>query len=121
MSKQNYKLAIRMLPDEHGNPSERVRICWFRVCDGPITTGQAKLKTSRGTMTGPVQGSVWSGVRGMIACQPTLASINPYQRGEFTVVPQWSPELTAVTCPECLATPEAKAELKRLALQAPAG
>lgn len=96
---------FRMLPDGSG----RVRIHWFmRDEAGPICTGVV----SHSTPLGPV---VLGGAKGRIACQPNLESVNPIWLSANHVQPlHHSDDARAATCPECMATPEYAAMMKRL-------
>ena len=51
-------------------------------------------------------------VRGRIACNPKQNTVNPQHRGQEVLMCMHSNEVRAVTCPKCLATPEAVELLK---------
>lgn len=89
-------LNVKMLSDGSG----RVCIHWLIQDEaGPIKTTArpdlAKLTTTSGR----------------IACNPKQNSVNPVDRNGEHLMCLHSPEVRAVTCPKCLATPEAIALL----------
>lgn len=95
------RAVIRLLPDGSG----RVRIHWF-IHDpkGPIETVSSVTMSA----IGPIK---MGGARGRIACQPQRTSIAPEQKGSDMHIVTHSDDVRGATCPECLATPEAKAQL----------
>lgn len=102
---------IRLLPDKSG----RVRICWFvRAENGFARTGPgdgAVVKT-QGGYAGLIQ---VEGVQGYIACRRHLLSIQPQVIAGVYQPLVHSDDARAATCPECLATNEYAAQMKRYA------
>jgi hypothetical protein len=98
-------INVRLLPDGTG----RVRYHWFIRDDaGPITTPSAQVQTAIGRVT-------LGGVKGRIACMPKLDSVLPHLAGaEIQLVPH-TDDPRGATCPECLATEEAKTMLQHYA------
>jgi hypothetical protein len=98
------QVVIRLLPDGSG----RVRIHWF-VHDpkGPVRTPASTTMTALGPLR-------LGGAVGRIACQPGLESVTPKVDGTQTVPLCHSDDCRAATCPECMATPEYAAAMKRL-------
>ncbi len=99
------KVVIRLLKDGSG----RIRIHWFR--HHPLgliqTPGSVRM-----TALGPFP---LGGKQGMIACQPSMVSVNPKVQGGKTEPCCHSDDVRAANCPECLATPEAKVALENYA------
>lgn len=97
---------IKLLPDGSG----RVRIHWFqRLDNGPARTPEGAVMSTLGPLRS-------GGVRGRIACQPNLKDVGPQQVNGETVPICHSDDVRGATCPECLATAEAKAALADYAL-----
>lgn len=98
-------LVRRMLPDGSG----RLRIHW--LCpdeNGPIRTeGRTVFVGATPLRLG--------GAVGRVACQEAKTSILPEVRGSKAHVMEISDDVRAATCPECLATAEAKAQLDNYA------
>jgi hypothetical protein len=103
------QVVIRMLPDKSG----WVRIHWFvREPKGPIQTLPSRDPTYAQLPDGhPMK----PGTRGYIACQRSRTTVTPeLKNGVWHPCPH-SDDVRAATCPECLATEEAKAMLANLA------
>lgn len=93
-------IVVKMLPDG--------RCCqhWFIMDDaGPIKTRDAVPSM---TQLGPLK---LGGARGRIACRPEQNTVETQQRGLDFFPCLNSDDVRAVTCPDCLATDEAKAML----------
>lgn len=96
------QVVIKLLPDGSG----RVRIHWFcRDDKGPIRTAEAVTMSA----LGPVR---LGGATGRIACQPQRKSVAPEVNGLVTTPCVHSDDARAVTCPECMKTPEYAAAMK---------
>ena len=88
------EVDIKMLPDG------RVCVHWLRECDdGPIVlNGHPELRKVMGKE--PVGTYV-------LVCNPTQNTVNSQKRGSVRYMCMTSGDVNAVTCPKCLATPEA--------------
>ena len=101
-------VEIKLLRDEHGNVTQRVRIHLFvRDDNGAAQTPAGKVQTSKGALK-------VGGTKGYLACQKTRTDIGPQKVGEVIVVTPHSDDVRAATCPSCLETQEAKDMLRRL-------
>ena len=101
----NRVVVMKQLKDGSG----RICVHWFvRDTDGPITTPRGEQMTASG---------MWrkGGVKGRIACNPTQNTIVPQERGMETLLCCHTDDVRAATCPDCLATDEAKAMLQHYA------
>ena len=97
-------VVIKMLKDGSG----RACVHWFRVDPkGPITTPSKTVPT----MMGPMK---FGGVQGYIACNPAQNTVTPQQVGNDIYQCCRSEEPRAVTCPDCMATPEFKAAMEEI-------
>ena len=94
-------LNVKLLKDGTG----RVCIHWLQESqEGPLEiSGNAQLKKAMG------QPLVF---RGRIACNPKQNTVNPQHKGQEVLMCMHSNEIRAVTCPACLAVPEAIELLK---------
>lgn len=98
-------VEIKILPDGTG----RVRIHWFQVLDGgPIKMPSGTIETQYGPL-------IHVGPPGRIACQPERTSVLPQEQNGVTLLTCHSDEPRAVTCPECMATPEFKIAMQKIA------
>lgn len=88
------EVDIKCLPDG------RAVIHWLRECDegAILLKGHPKLRELMGR---PADG------RYVVACRPKQDTINSQKRGNIRFICMTSGDLAAVTCPDCLATPEA--------------
>jgi len=96
---------VKLLPDGSG----KVRVHWFvRSPQGIIKTNLKTEMTSIGVIR-------LGGAQGYIACQPKREDVTPIMvQGEIHLLVR-TDDIRAATCPECLATEEAKkllAEMK---------
>jgi hypothetical protein len=96
-------IAIKMLPDGSG----RVVIHWLIRGEGPITTPRSEIRTPAGPRMG-------GGVTGKIACQPERKSALPEVKGGEILMFHYSDDCRAVTCPDCMATPEFARQMELL-------
>ncbi len=101
-------IDVKVLPGEPTDGSGHVRIHWFvRSENGAAVTPAGTVKSS----IGPLKAG---GVRGYLACQKGRADIGSRVVGGMIAMTLHTDEVRAATCPECLATAEAKAMLTLL-------
>lgn len=101
-------IEVKLLPDGSG----RVRIHWFCRSEAGKATAQHAL-TATGDENEPVKAGP---VKGFIACQRQRTSLTP-ARVNGAIAPVFhTDDVRAATCPECLATEEARMELVEFGL-----
>ena len=95
-------IHLKALP---GTNLKKLRIHWFVHDDaGPITTPKKDFKSNKGSVT-------MGGVSGHIACQPQKKGGLLEIRPDGIHVFMRTDSIRAATCPECLASAEAKVYL----------
>lgn len=99
------RVVMKLLSDRSG----RVLIHWFIHDDqGPVETPANAVMTAMGPLK-------LGGVRGRIACMPSLDSVTPTMVNGISYPVPHSDDVRAVTCPACSATKEFWEMKKRLA------
>lgn len=91
---------------------DRSRVCvhWFEVTrDGPAAT-------PLGVVQSPLGPLAVGGVRGRIACRPAVSTVTPQAVNGAVQLLCRSEEPRAVTCPECMATPQFKRAMEEISL-----
>jgi hypothetical protein len=98
------RVVIKLLPDKSG----RIRIHWFvRDSAGPIQTPGRIVPTVHGPF--PL-----GAAKGYIACNKALKDTQPQMVNGQVLPSVHSDDVRSATCPECLATQEAKDALAQL-------